>query len=59
MAAWLFQSLRPFIEKSVPVINKPMHSSAEMLEFFGGNALQAYSWEQLMAQYNERIRPTE
>ena len=59
MAAWLFQSLRPFIEKSVPAVNKPMHSTGEMLEFFGANALQDYSWEQLTAQYNERIHSAE
>ena len=59
MAAWLFQSLRPFIEKSVSAINKPMHSSTEMLEFFGGNALQDYSWEQLMEKYAEHLRSAE
>ena len=56
VAAWLFEGLRPFIEKSVPAIDKQMHSNASMLEFFGGNALQDYTWEQLMAEYCERAR---
>ena len=59
MAAWLFPNLRPVIEKSVPANDKPMHSSAERLEFFGGNALQDDSWEQIMSQYNERVRSAE
>ena len=59
VAAWMFECLRPVIENSVPASDKPMHSGAEMLEFFGGNALQDDSWEQLMEQYGDRIRSAE
>ena len=48
MSAWLFHSLRPVIEQSVPARDKPMYRDAATIEQFGAAALDDDTWAELM-----------